>query len=671
MQSRKRLTLILFALLIGLGAGGCQGGKKTARPTLTPLPITEPAQSEITVKATPPPAEAPNPTPPPTSDQSPAVAQLADQLQGLNLEDFFEVSWRELRLRNPEWVLEAGLNETYGIQEAKLTDISDAYVRETYQMYALVLDLLRQYDRQTLTPQEQISYDVYEWYLDDRLRERKFIYYDYPVTYFPVTAAHEGLITFFTDLHPIANEQDAQDYITRLGQVDTKFEQLLEGLKLRKEAGIVPPKFAIQWALYGNLRNLVNVSATATPFYRAFQTKVNELDIGQEEKQRLLQEAEGAIDEAVLPAYQDLADYLAHLESVAPDDEGVWQFPQGEEYYAYLLRHHNTTNLSADDIHQLGLEELDRIHAEMRAVFDELGYPQDESLAQLFDRVAQDGGHVSGNQVLETYESLIAQAEQNLDAVFDIRPQAKVIVVGHDYGGYYIPASLDGSRPGAFYAGVGGSGEDYYGMPTLAYHEAIPGHHWQIAIAQEADLPSFRKHILFTGYAEGWALYAEHLAWELGWYQDDPYGNLGRLQGEAFRAARLVVDTGIHTQGWSFEQAQDFFEENTGYEVGDIVNPQHEIARYTVWPGQSTAYKIGMLELLELRQRAMDQLGDRFDLVEFHRVVLENGSLPLEILERVVDQYIQEKSTQSTSPPAEPSPGSEPAGRIALSGGKP
>jgi uncharacterized protein (DUF885 family) len=192
---------------------------------------------------------------------------------------------------------------------------------------------------------------------------------------------------------------------------------------------------------------------------------------------------------------------------------------------------------------------------------------------------------------------------------------------------------------------VGGSGEDYYAMPTLAYHEAIPGHHFQIALAQEMqNLPAFRQGLMFTAYTEGWALYAEQLAVELGWYADDPYGLLGMLQAQAFRAARLVVDTGLHAEGWTFEQAQDFFTENTGFDVGDSIDPQQQIARYLVWPGQATAYYIGYLKFMELRQRAMDQLGDRFDLIEFHRVVLGSGAMPLDILESVVDRYIVDQS---------------------------
>lgn len=659
---RWRIAFVIALLLLATACGKAQPtaipvpptavsavavGETPVSPTATPLPPTLPAASTLVLTDTPlaaTPAPAAPAAPVTPVDASPAVAALTAKLQGLDIDAFFEVSWRELMLRDPEAVVEAGLTDIWGVQEVKLTDISDAYIRETYQMAALVLDLLHQYDRASLSADQQISYDVYEWRLQDRLAEQRFMYYDYPATFFSTTAVHELMIQFFTDIHPVADLQDAQDYVTRLHQVGLKFDQLLENLRLREEAGIIPPKFATQWALYGSVRELAGAPARQTPFYTVFESKVNSLsDLSAAEKQSLLQEAEQAINDVVLPAYDRLADYLQHLESIGSDRDGVWQFADGEAYYDFLLHRYTSTDLTADEIHALGLAELERIHAEMRVLFDELGYPQDESLAQLYDRVAQDGGHVAGQQVLETYERLIAEADQNLDAAFDVRPRAEVIVIGDEYGGFYVPGAVDGSRPGAFYAAVGGQGEDYYGMPTLAYHEAIPGHHLQIALAQEANLPAFRQGVSFLGYTEGWALYAEQLAWELGWYADDPYANLGRLQAEAFRAARLVVDTGIHSQQWDFERAQDFFVENVGYEVGDIVNPQHQIARYVVWPGQATAYKVGMIEILELRQEARDALGDQFDLKEFHRVVLTNGPVPLEILERLVEQYIEQK----------------------------
>jgi uncharacterized protein (DUF885 family) len=556
----------------------------------------------------------------------------------LEIDEFFQASYRELLLRDPEAVLEAGLEDVLGVVEAELTDISDSYIRETQEMHTAILERLREYDRGELTPDQQVSYDVYEWYLDDLVRGHEFMYYDYPVTHF-ITGVQVQLIHFFTDIHPIENIHDAENYIARLSQVDRKLNQLVQGLKLREQAGIVPPKFVIQWSL-GGIRDVANGSAKSTPFYTAFQEKLSVLDeISEDEKDVLLKAAESGINESVKPGYQALAEYLEYLQSIATTDDGVWQFSQGDAYYDYVLRHHTTTDLTADRIHELGIEELDRIQAEMRQVFDDLGYPQDEDLPELFNRVAQDSGFVSGDQVVRTYETLIQEADQNLDAAFDIRPSADIIVIGGPTGGYYVPGALDGSRPGAFYA-TNSSSEPHFSMPTLAYHEAIPGHHFQISIAQESNLPDFRNQMIFTSYAEGWALYAERLAWEMGWYDDDPYGNLGRLQAEAFRAARLVVDTGIHRKGWTFDQAVDFMIKNTGLPPG-MVN--FEVSRYIAWPGQALAYKVGMLKILGLRQEAIDRLGDQFNLKEFHNVLLLNGSMPLNLLEQVVHQYIEDK----------------------------
>ncbi len=653
-----RALLVVTALLAVCAFLACSSPPDPVRE----VPLATSSATQDTQGSTSAPSDQPESTGPPGQHTHPAASTsngagspadtLFVSLQSLNIDQFFEASWRELALRDPETVLADGLGGAYGLQGAELTNISDAYLRDTQQMRAVVLDMLRAYDRDQLEPEQQISYDVYEWYLEDKASEAQFMYYDYPATFFPVTAVHELTTYFFSDLHPIATSSDAEAYVTRLGQVDAKFGQLLEGLRLREEAGIVPPAFASQWALYG-VRGVAGSSPTQTPYYHALATKVDALeDLTAAEKQELLDTAVQAIEDSVLPAYQDLATYLEHLASVAPSDDGLWQFPNGDAYYDHLLRHYSTTGMSAGEIHDLGLLELERVHAQMRDRSEALGYPEGESIPALFDRVAQDGGQVPASEVIDTYTALIDSAEQNLDAAFDLRPQAELQVVTSPIKGMYVSPSLDGTRPGAFHAGPGNAAEERYAMPTLAYHEAIPGHHFQISIAQESELPAFRGAMSFDGYTEGWALYSEQLAAELGWYDDDPYGDLGRLQAEAFRAARLVVDTGIHAKGWTFDQALDFFVENTGYEPGDSVEPSLQIARYIVWPGQSTAYKIGMIKILELRQRAMDELGDRFDLKAFHNVLLRNGSMPLEILEQVVDGYIE--ATLSSSGSAEP-----------------
>jgi uncharacterized protein (DUF885 family) len=294
--------------------------------------------------------------------------------------------------------------------------------------------------------------------------------------------------------------------------------------------------------------------------------------------------------------------------------------------------------MTADQIHELGLQEVERLRNEIRSEFDKLGYPQDKGFEDLFYRVAQEGGYLSGAEIAKGYEAILDQIDQKLDTVFDLRPKAKLVIIRDPVGGFYVPPAIDGSRPGAFYANVTGT-IPKFGMPTLAYHEGAPVHHYQIALAQELNIPLFQKVGNFTAYVEGWGLYAEQLTWEMGLYQDDPYGNLGRLQLELLRAMRLVADTGIHAKKWTYDQAVEYLMDNGGLSEGWA---QTEVTRYLVIPGQATAYKIGMLKILELRQKAKDQLGPRFDIKQFHNAVLGHGQLPLAVLEQVVEEYIAE-----------------------------
>jgi uncharacterized protein (DUF885 family) len=378
-------------------------------------------------------------------------------------------------------------------------------------------------------------------------------------------------------------------------------------------------------------------AADSNPYYTAFAGKLDNIaSLSDTERQDLKDRALSAVSSSVIPAYRQLRETMLGLQAIASPSIGVGQFPRGNDYYNYILKHHTTTDLTAAEIHQLGLDELQRIHAEMRLLFDQLGYPQNESLQQLFVRLGTDGGIIPAADVLPTYEGIIESARENIDQAFNIFPSADVVVIPDDFGGFYIGPSFDGTRPGAFYAGTTRD-IPWFGMPTLAYHESLPGHHLQIALAMEADAPAFRKLVRVSAFVEGWGLYAERLAYELGWYANDPYGNLGRLQLEALRAARLVIDTGIHSLGWSFERGVQFNDDNVG-----VRTPSSEgaTARYSVIPGQATAYMIGMLEILRVRQIAMDQLGTQFDLREFHTVVLQAGAVPLPLLETLVDNWI-------------------------------
>jgi uncharacterized protein (DUF885 family) len=557
-------------------------------------------------------------------------------LDGLEIDNFFEESFRMLILRDPEGLTEIGLGDYYGVGNGDLTDVSDAYIRQTQTLETGILERLRLYDRSAFSPAQALTAYVYDWYLDDLVRGHAFMYDDYPINPI-INSLHLRLYFLFTEYHPLNNEQDAADYIARLSQMGRKIDQILEGLALRQELGVILPAFIIQ-VILPDLNGIANSAARGTPFYTTLKVKLGAAGtLSDESLQGLLAQAETEIKGTVIPAYKRLADYFKDLYAKAPDQVGVWQFADGVDYYAYALRHHTTSGSTAEEINALGNQHLDRIHAEMRLLFVQLGYPEQESIASLYGRLVADTGVYQGQQSVDAYQAAIQLAQQYLPRAFDIFPQAQVTVVGGPSGDFYSSPAYDGSRPGIFWARTTGQ-TPKFGVKTLAFHETIPGHHLQIAIAQDLpNQPAFRQGVNFTGYAEGWALYAEHLMMELGAYQDDIPGDLGRLQAEAFRAARLVVDTGIHARRMDFDTAVDFLADATGFTTA---NAQRELTRYSVWPGQATAYYMGLLKILELRQRAMDALGDSFDLKTFHRVIIGNGAVPLQVLEGLVDAYI-------------------------------
>ncbi len=573
--------------------------------------------------------------PPATSGPTPAET-LATELEGLSLDEFYAASYEALLYRSPETVVWQAPSSAQPLDDVRLDTISAAYRRETFAMYEVVLEALRSFDTSGFDAQDRLTYEFYEWYLEDAVEAQEFLYYSFVAAY-NFMGEHTGTETFFTEIHPVRTRAEAEDYIARLRDVSRKFDELIAFLDLQSGAGIVEPRLTIDWSLFG-INQIADASASTVSYYAAFRDKLDGIaGLDASERDALLDAALAATRDYVIPAYRSLRNKLEQLRSRAPTRIGVAQYPRGSEFYAYMLRHRTTTDLTAGEIHQLGLDHLERVHAEMRVLFDELGYPQNETLPQLFQRVIQDSGVIPAADVRATYEAIIDAAEVELERAFDVFPSADVVVAEDDYGGFYIAPSFDGSRPGAFYAGTRVD-EAWYRMPSLTYHEAIPGHHTQIGIAMDIDDgPAFRRTIRFTAFVEGWALYAERLAWELGWYDNDPYGNLGRLQYEALRAARLVIDTGIHSQGWTFEDAVRFNIDNVGWSRAESENA---VARYSVAPGQATAYMIGMLRILDARQRARDALGEAFDLREFHRVVLTSGGVPLALLDDVVDQYI-------------------------------
>ena len=653
-QSSKPIKLLAPVLVLFFLLAAC-GGNKTPEPYVfkfeepeTPTPL--PTPTEKTLPAT----KTPFVSQELITDTS-SIDEAISSLEGLPIGEFFEASYSQLLLREPELLTELNLSAEFGLRNDQLNNLSDAYLRETQRLEAAIFSQLLTYDRQSLSPEDQLSYDIYRWMLEDMVQGHAFMYHNYPLNQF-INSYNFNLSTLLTELHPLNNRQDVEDYIARLSQVNSQVDQVLEGLKIREDLGIIPPDFIIAMAHY-NLADYIGlresgpdaIEASRIPVFSVFNEKIETVsELSMEEKMEFRQAALDQVEDSFIPGYVKLIDYLDYLQPLADDRAGVWKLPDGEAYYAYQLRKETSTDLSPDEIHEIGLVEVERIQGEMRELFTQLGYPDNEAFGTSLGRAIQEGGYydTSSQTGIEVYvseiEEMISGADQRMDQLFDIGPSWGVEVVTGPQGGYYVPGAPDGSRPGAYHVGESGSQQEKFMQATIAYHEAVPGHHYQIATAQAMDIPSFRKGADFNGFVEGWALYAERLAKEIGLYEGDPYGDIGRLYLELLRAVRLVADTGLHARGWTRQETRNYIDQAMGG-PGPF---SYEVDRYTVMPAQATGYKIGMLKILELRQRAMDALGDKFEIKEFHNIVIGNGNLPLEVLEKLVDEYIAAMQNQ-------------------------
>ncbi len=456
------------------------------------------------------------------------------------------------------------------------------------------------------------------------MQAHQFRHFSYPASYF-ITSVPSQTLFFFTDIQPLNSVTDAESYVARLGEVGQKIRDLVDNLDDAQDAGVIMPRFLLDFSI-GQHSLIADASPDEHPYFTRLEADTRELPFTAGERDELLADARSIITGQIVPAYRALINKLNTQQASAPEAVGVGQLPGGADYYNYALLHHTTTELSADVIHEKGLIELERIHAEMNTRFAELGFDTSDDIATNLARTESLSGEVPASEVVSEYESIIDVAYDRLPEAFNLLPAAELVVIGGQRGGFYVRPSPDGTRPGAFYAS-NARPEPAYLMKSLAYHEGVPGHHLQLALAQEQSLTLLQQNVTFTGFAEGWALYAERLAFELGWYEGDTLGDLGRLQYEAFRAARLVVDTGIHARGWSFEEAVTFFMENTGFSRS---YSEGQIARYSLWPGQATAYMIGMLEMLDLRAARAAEAD--FDLKQFHDEVLLRGAVPLTML---------------------------------------
>ena len=530
----------------------------------------------------------------------------------------------------------------------KLDDFSVAGMQADARFGQQQLAILRQYDQSRMTPSQKLSYQVLEWFLADQVAGNKFMFHDYPVN--QLFGIQSTLPDFMINQHPLRKPKFAERYVERVGRFGLAVDQVIEGLRLREQKGVIPPRFVLDKVLT-EMRGFVGKPPTENPLYTHFVARTDTIKAFDAAKRRALQaKLASTIEHTVYPAYGRLIQTCEQLRAKATDDDGVWKLPDGAAFYDYCLKSRTTTTLGADSLHAIGLREVDRIQGQMRGILQAQGYRVAE-VGEAMNRLQGEPRFHYANDdsarghILADYQSIIDDANRRVGELFDVRPKSGVVVERVPQfkeatapGGYYNAPAMGGGRPGKFFANLRDPYEtDKFGMRTLAYHEAIPGHHFQITIAQELkDVAFFRKVIPFTAYVEGWGLYAERLALENG-FHPTAYDSLGALQAELFRAVRLVVDTGIHRDRWTRAQAIDYMVRNTGMPETAVVT---EIERYIVNPGQACAYKVGQLEILALRQHAMDQLGPRFDIRKFHDVVLTNGALPMSLLGQVVDEWI-------------------------------
>jgi uncharacterized protein (DUF885 family) len=571
----------------------------------------------------------------------------------LNL--FYEKVFAEIVFDHPELLSALGLVEQFGLtsHNGKLDNESPAHQQREFDRWKRDLAQLRQYPLDRQSASQKLSTHVLDWFLRIQAEGEKWQWHNYPVN--QLSGVQNQFPSFVANTHRLLDRNDCKYYLMRLDALPKKFDQLLDGLRVREQKEILPPRFVVEEVLK-EMTDFIGKPASENILATSFKTRAAKIDkLTEAERADFQARVESAIGNKVYPAYQKLIDYCREILPKTTTDDGIWKLPDGDAFYAYKLHENTTTTFKPDEVHELGLREVARIEGEMRAILDANGFAG-QPIGEALDKLAKDQRFLYPNDdkgradALAKYTELITQAtERSSKQLFLTAPRAKIEVrrvpefkEATAPGAYYELAAMDGSRPGIFFANLRDMKEvPTWSMPTLAYHEGVPGHHWQISTAEELKgVPQFRKVMPFTAYIEGWALYCEWLAKQIGWYDNDPFGDLGRLRDELFRAVRLVVDTGIHAKRWTREQAIAYMREKTGMGEKEV---KSEIERYIVAPGQACAYKIGMLKIQELRARAQKELGEKFDQREFHDAVLKNGALPLEILEEQVNDYIKRK----------------------------
>jgi uncharacterized protein (DUF885 family) len=537
----------------------------------------------------------------------------------------------------------------------RLSDVSREGQQHQLDLAQTGLNDLRALNRDRLQGQDRVTYDVVVTSLEDTVATAQFKSGNgaqSPYTVTQLTGAYSNIPDFLASQHPVTNREQADAYLTRLAAYGHMLDQETTRIGQDAAEGVIQPDFTITGAI-SQLRGFAQRQPAQTVLVQSLQTRLGDIaDISAADKTSLTQRAETIVRDEVFPAYQRQIEALQAIQGRSTHDAGVWRLPRGEELYAASLKAYTTTTMTPDEIHQMGLDLIEQLHGEMDTILQSQGLTRGtiaervQSIGRRPDQQypSTDAGRA---QLLAALNAQVQAIRARMPEVCGTLAQANLEIKRvPEYteagapGGYYQNAALDGSRPGAYYINLRDPATEWpkFTLPTLTYHEGIPGHHWQISIQQESgSLPFIRSALLgFNAYAEGWGLYAEQLADEMGMYANDPFGRVGYLQSAAFRASRLVCDTGLHAKRWTREQAIDSMMQATGDQRSNVTT---EIERYCVWPGQACGYMVGRQAINRMRDAARQTLGDRFDIKGFHDTILTNGSTPLSVTEQLVNEW--------------------------------
>ena len=581
-----------------------------------------------------------------TANATSAVSTVAES-ESTRLATYFADMFEQDLKRSPQSQSYLGYKWNYDSWD----QIDEAANDQTQKIRIQRLAELQGFDETKLTELEQLSLSIAKIDLERKLANDKFRHHTYIMHQF--SAVHTMVPSFLINIHKVETPKDAQDYVSRLRGTEQLFKQTIDQLKIREELGVFPPRWSYDQMIQAS-QNVISGSPfddsdNTSTIWQDFQSKVAKLDIAPAQKEQFLQQAKSALLETVQPAYLSLIEALNTQRALTPEGDGVWRLPDGDSWYANRLAWFTTTDLTADEVHNIGLQNVERIHNAMRDIMQTVKF--EGSLTEFFEfmRSSEQFYYPNTDEGKQAYlleaKALIDTMESMLPDYFGLLPKARMVVKQVEPfreksagKAFYQSPSKDGSRPGTYYANLYNTKDmPTYQMEALAYHEGIPGHHMQRAIAQELDgIPEFQKYASFTAYTEGWGLYSEELAKDMGFYKD-PYSDFGRLAMELWRACRLVVDTGIHAKKWSREQAIEYLVANTPNPENDSVKA---IERYIAMPGQATAYMIGKLKIMELREYAKNKLGDKFNIRDFHDQVLKDGPVPLNLLQTKIESWV-------------------------------